>query len=219
MIGSSLELIATTENELKEADRISSIGCRVIYVTPELVQMAGVARSLSNGKYKICVMVDYPRGSKYSMDKFKGTSTDFFLADGYDIILTPDKKDSDITKEINTVHSFVKRMVGQYTEICYTLNASMREEHEIEACAKAFFKNPPSRIKIESQAVVQPTKANIDTHEECVSLIRKHCTSPIVISGNITYDIYERFRATYKIAISPKQYHQMAIKEQSKKEE
>lgn len=211
MIGSFIELTATTEEELKEADEIAHIGSGTIYIVPELIQMSGVARSLSNGRYKIYIMVDYPKGTKYAMDKFKGTSTDFFLADGYDVVLTPGKTPSEIAIEVKLIHSFLKQMVNPHVELCYTINASMRSAEEIAACAQTFFTFPPTKIKLESQAVVQPTKANIEAHKETIKLIRKYCTSPIVVAGNVDYKMYRAFATTNKIAVSPKQYYQMAI--------
>jgi len=223
MIGSCIELIAPTEEELKAADKIaSSIGSRVIYVTPNLVQVAGVARSLSNGKYAIYVMVDYPKGSKYGMDKFKGTSTDFFLADGYDIILTPDRGAEGLKKEIVSIHSFIKKMVSQHVDVCFTINVSTRDEEELEKCASTFYNNPPTKIKTEASATVQPTKANLDVHKKTIEIMRNYCTTPIVISGNINYNIYKELKSSCKIAVSPKQYEQMKKQEdeeQRKKEE
>lgn len=220
MIGSCIELIASTEEELKEADKIaSSNGCRVIYVAPNLVQIAGVARSFSGGKYKIHIMVDHPKGSKYGMDKFKGTSADFFLADGYDITLTLGRSKSDIENEIINTYSFIKKMIGPHIDVCYTLNVSGRSEEELAICGSVFHKNPPTKIKTESSPTVQPTKANSDTHRRTVEILRKYCMAPIVISGNVNYNIYNNFRTSCKIAVSPKQYEQMKKYEQIIKEQ
>jgi len=223
MIGSCIELIAPTEEELKKADKIAaSIGCRTIYVTPNLVQIAGVARSLSGGKYSIYVMVDYPKGLKYGMDKLKGTSTDFFLADGYDIVLTPNRNPHDLKREITDVHSFMKKMISPHIEVCYTINASLRSKEELENFASVFYKNPPTKIKTESNATVQPTKANLEVHKRNIDTIRTKCTTPIVVSGNINYNTYKELNSTCKIAVSIKQYEQMKKQkqeEQIKREE
>ena len=217
MIGSCIELITTTEAELKEADKIaSSIGCRTIYVVPNLVQIAGVARSLSNGKYKIYIMVDHPKGLHYGMDKFKGTSADFFLADGYDITLTPNRSRSDIEKEVTNTYSFIKEMIGSHVDVCHTLNVSIRDEEELALCGGAFYKNPPTKIKTESSPMIQPTKANLVTHCRTIEILRKHCMAPIIISGNVNHEIYNKLRTSCKIAVSPKQYEQM--QEQMKKQ-
>jgi len=210
MIGSSIELIAPTEDELKKADQIASqIGCRTIYVTPNLVQIAGVARSLSNGKYSIYVMVDFPKGSHSGMDKFKSTSTDFFLADGYDVVLTPNKFGKEIQIEIENIHSFIKEMISAHVDVCYTINASMRDNDQLEKISKTLHKNPPTKIKTESNPTVQPTKANLEVHKNNIETIRKFSTVPMVISGNINYNIYEELHKSNKIAISVKQYEQM----------
>lgn len=219
MIGSCIELIAPTEEDLKEADKIAAAnGCRTIYVTPNLVQIAGVARSLSGGKYKIYVMVDFPKGSKYGMNKFNGTSTDFFLADGYDVILTPNRSLHDLEKEIVSIHSFVKRMISEHVDVCYTINVSTRSEEEIKTCAMTFHKNPPTKIKTEASATVQPTKANLDVHKSTIGGFRKYCTTPIVVSGNINYGIYKELKSSCKIAVSPKQYEQMRKQEKAEQE-
>jgi len=219
MTGSFIELIATTEDELKEADKIAANGsARTIYVMPGLIQIAGVARSLSNGKYKIIIMVDYPKGSHYGMDKFKGTPTDFFLADGYDIILTPGRTPTEVENEIKIVNSFIKTMISQHSMVCYTINASMRNQAEIEACARAFSSSPPGLIKLEASTTVQPTKANLEVHKNTIKLIRNSCTSPIAVCGNVTYGIYKEFSSIHKIVASPEQYRVMKKQEETENE-
>ena len=100
-------------------------------------------------------------------------------------------------------------MINPHAEVCYTINASSRTEEEINVCAKAFSKISPSKIKLESLTTVQPTKANLETHKNTIALIRKSCTVPIVICGNITHGIYKEFSSMHKIAVSPEQYHTM----------
>jgi hypothetical protein len=223
MFGNSVELIALTEDELKRADKIaSSIGVKCIYVAPELVQVAGVARSLSGGIYKIIVMVDSPKGSKRGMEKINGSNTDFFLVDGYDITLTPGMSATSIESEVRTLSTFIKQMVNTSVELCYTINNSMRNDGEVIALAKSFYKMPPTKIKTESQTRVQPTKANLDVHKNTIKLMREHCTIPMSICGNVTYDIYNELQGAHKVAISPDQYERIKsdeIEERNKKSE
>lgn len=220
MIGSSIELVVTNEAELKEADALASrLPIRCIYVMPEMVQVAAVARSLSNGKYLIFAMVDYPKGSKYGIGKFNGTKTDFFLADGYDIILTPDRPKDEIEREIKNIHAFVKEMINNQVNVCYSLNVSMRADEEIEVCSKMFAKSPPSKIKLEASTTVQPTKANAGVHAKTIETIRKFCTTPITVCGNVDYKCYLEFCPKYKIAVSPKQLKDMQRTETESKEE
>jgi len=204
-----IELIAVTENELKEANTIALAGCGVIYVVPELIQMAGVARSLSNARYEICAMIDYPKGECEGVAKFRGVQTDFFLTDSYDIVLTANLNPSKIAHEISSIYSFIQTMINPHAKICFTINASMRTSESIEMCAKAFMKHPPSKIKLEASPTTQPTKANVGVHKKTMKLIRQHYVSPIVISGNISYKAYKQFAIINKIAVSPQQYYKL----------
>jgi hypothetical protein len=202
MIGNSVEIITTSVQDIKNLKSIP-LGCKTIYTTPDLVQELALTRSLQNDKYNIYAMVDFPKGSKDGTDKFKGMDTNFFLVDGYDIVLNPSNPNP--AKEIEDIHSFIKQMVSNTIDICYTINVSMREESNIIKCAKSFFKNKPTKIKLESQPTLQPTKANLEVHKKTIEILRKYCTVPIVISGNINKKIYDELAGVYKIGMSLEQ--------------
>ena len=212
MTGNSVEIIIASIKDIENINQIP-LGCKTVYTTPELVQDLGLMRSVKGGKFDIYVMVDFPKGIKNGVDKFKGMDTNFFLVDGFDIILNPSAIDPN--KEISNIHSFIKEMVSSNADICYTINASMREKENIVKCAKSFFKNKPTKIKLESQSTLQPTKANLEVHKNTVEILRKHCTVPIVVSGNINKKICAELAGIHKIGMSLEQYRKISKKEEN----
>jgi len=192
---SQLQLVICKEEELGDAARfIAKHHCGHMYVTPEIVSSAAVARTMIGASYKMHVMVNYPKGNKYGQDKFAGTRTEFFLVDGYDIVLTPGCDHGMIMKEVESLKKFVLQMISPVSELSFTINQSVRTPEEIEWCAKAFFANPPTRIKLEAQTKIQPTKATVEVHSETIKAIREHCQSPIVVCGNVNYKIYSELQ-------------------------
>lgn len=219
MIINRLNLIVDNENLTKEADEFArKNGCKYMFVTPELVNAIGVYRGVNNGKYKIIVMVDYPKGSTYGTDKFKGMPAEFFLTDGYDLILSHSNIDK-LVAEAKSLHSFVKTMIGSTYITCFTINRSLYKDNDLSPLYSELSSLVPDMVKIESSPKVQPTKANLDTHQQTISDIRSHYNGNIIVSGNIDAECYVNI-PNREFAVSLPQAHNIisGLCEMSQKE-
>jgi len=189
---SRLILIVAKPDELRNAALFMNKNrCSAMHITPDIIDEAVIARELTKSNYKIVVMVDYPRGSKYGVDKFKGTTTDFFLADGYDIVLTPGRNENDINSEAKSIVSFIKEMVNPMATVCLTLNRSMREDVEFMTCLRACLAQIPHFIKFEANPKIQPSLANLEVHDNTVKMVRNLNAVPLVVCGNVNYKVYD----------------------------
>lgn len=199
------EVVATNDQEIKEAQRLyASYQFEFMYVLPEMVNAAAMARIMSNGKFKIFAMVDYPRGIKTGIDKFHGTSTDFFMADGFDVVMGKISDVSAIWNEVHLISKFIRDMVNPVSDVCLTINRSSITNNELMQYAMAIHRHPVDKLKIESLTRLQPTKANFKTHSEATSIIRPHCQTPITLCGNINKKIYNEIEGC-NLAVSPQQ--------------
>jgi hypothetical protein len=193
---STLCLIVTKTDELKSASEfMKEHRCSTLLITPEIINEAAMTRTMLQGGWKIYVMVDYPRGQRYGMDKFKGTVTEFFLSDGYDIILTCEGSTSNTIKEIRSVTSFIREMINPMADIIMTVNRSMRGDEEFGACIDACRETRVNYIKTEAQPKIQPSSASLEVHKNTIESIRTRCQTPVIVCGNVNFKIYDGLMA------------------------
>jgi hypothetical protein len=150
-------------------------------------------------------MVDYPKGSNFGVNKFKHAGVSSFIVDGYDIILNPESPGDNAANEICDIHSFIRRMIDEHVDICYTISCAARTDEDISHIACTLKDIAATKIKLEAQTSLQPTKANIDTHQHHIDLIREHTATIITICGNVDYNTCDMFMPIYKVALSPQQ--------------
>ena len=202
----NIEFVVTDERDIEEATRLScQHGIKTMYVPSEQVRFAALCRQMVGSKHKIYALVDWPKGDIRGTNKFQGTKTDFFFADGYDVILSPITNESDIILEVKNIHTFIRGMISNIADICFTVNVSSRNDDDLKILAKTFREHQPSRIKLESLTKLQPSKANIKTHEYFINLLGGICKIPIIICGNIDVNIYKQLKL-HKMAVSVEQF-------------
>lgn len=210
---SYLELVVASEDELHKANKLAEkYRCRAMYVPQELTDIACMSRSFSKGRYKIYSMVDYPKGSNFGVDKFKHAGVSNFIVDGYDIILSMDAPIDKVTQEMKSIYSFIRNMIDEHVEICYTLSCSTRSDNDLSRISAALRNIPITKIKLETQTALQPTKANIQAHRNNIKIIREHTSTIIVICGNANYNMCDNMMPMFKVAVSPQQMEEI-IKE------
>lgn len=200
-----LILVATKADELTSISKFARDNkCTTIFITPDIITEAVLARQMSGAAFDIIVMADFPRGQQYGMDKFKGMNAEFFTADGYDITLNTTRSYRDIPNEIRTVCSFVRDMINPVAKISLTLNRSSRQkDNEYMHCVDACVKSRVNMLRIESNPKVQPILANLEMHKHTVDMIKKSHSIPLVVCGNVNYKIYDNLMSrSVKYAVS-----------------
>lgn len=184
-----LNVFVSTERELNEIKELWKRNrFNRLFVLPELVAQAGVCRSFIGANYKIIAVVDHPDGERRGASKFCGSTTEFFLTDGYDVVL-PKSNPSDVGKDLKKIYDFVRNMIDQSVEIGYTINYN-KNWPEIR-CLK--YLNPIPLSFIKTEAIPKGQKLKPESFSDLIRAIKEHTPAHIIISSNISYDLYKAY--------------------------
>lgn len=181
-----LEIDVMQGNELTEAASLASkYKLPALVVHPSLATDAIIAKGKTSGRFKIIIPIDWPKGETFGVNKMLGLSTDALEADGFEIMLTPDKSEIETRNEAKTITEFVRRHISPNTEVRFVLCTSSRDN--IEIMAKGMMKVPaPSFIRNDIHPKIQVSKANPEVHNETIRRITENIKLPIKICGNIS---------------------------------
>lgn len=184
---SKLEIDVMQVNEIQE-----SVHLAIKYKLPALVvhqSLSGdaiIARSRAGGKFKIITPVDWPKGEIFGDLKLRGLSFDSIETDGFEILLTAGKSETDSKNEAKVLTEFLKGRIGDQVEVRFVLGSSMRPYEHIETICKSLLGvRTPTLIRTDTQLKTQVTKANPDEHNKLIAMIGTHVNVPVKVSGNI----------------------------------
>jgi hypothetical protein len=188
-----------------------------IVVTPDLVTQANVQRSIRQGKFKIYVSVDLPRGELYNHEKFRGVPTEALQADGYEILLTPRQSEHEVFTEARYLTDFIRNYVtGAETRFIMDAGQSGRGGQYVTNVLTACKKIPmPALVRTTHLTRIPPSTSTIEVFTKHLAEYRSICAVPIKISGNIDRSIYEKVNA-HRFGVSLQQA-QLLIKEEAPK--
>ena len=186
-----LELDIMQANELEEAiNLIVKHQIPVAVVHPGLILDAIILRSQykrMNQNFKIITPVDWPRGDIYGMPKLMGLSVDALSADGFEFMVTPNRSESEIENEMNTLTRFVREHISEIPEIRFVFNTlSNEDENNIKSMAKAIHGiKTPALIRTDYKLKLQVSRANPEVHNNIIDMIKEIVNIPLKISGNM----------------------------------
>lgn len=183
---SKLEIDVMQINEILEAVEIAhKYKLPAIVVHSGLSSEAIIARSRAGGKFNIITPIDWPKGDTFGMTKMRGLSTDSLETDGFEILLTPNKLETETRNEAKLLTEFIKTRLSDKTEVRFVLGSSMRsDDNLITMCKGIMTVRTPSLIRTDCQLKTQVVKANPDEHNRLINLVREHIRTPIKVSGN-----------------------------------
>lgn len=184
---SKLEIDVMQVNEIQESVHLAiKHKLPAIVVHQSLSGDAIIARSIAGGKFKIITPVDWPKGETFGDLKLRGLSFDSIETDGFEILLTAGKNETDSKNEAKVLTEFLKGRIGDHVEVRFVLGSSMRPYEHIETLCKSLLGvRTPALIRTDTQLKTQVTKANPDEHNKLISLINSHLNAPVKVSGNI----------------------------------
>ena len=185
---SKLEIDVMQVNEIQEAVHLAiKHKLPAIVVHQSLSGDAIIARSRSGGRFKIITPVDWPKGETFGDLKLRGLSFDSIETDGFEILLTAGKNETDSKNEAKVLTEFLKGRIGDQVEVRFVLGSSMRPYDHIETICKSLLGvRTPALIRTDTQLKTQVTKANPDEHNKLIAMIGSHINVPIKVSGNIS---------------------------------
>lgn len=162
----------------------------VIVASPEHVGALVQLRAVKNGQYRIICAVDFPAGRGFAMEKLKGLNEDFQLADGYEILLSPDRTEVESRNEMKALHGFLKQ-INPLVEIRWCLAAHSRPEENSLGILKSMQQAAPSYMRIEPH--VKLPNVGVDEHKAFVAKAKEQVPYAIKISGNVDLDLIRSF--------------------------
>ena len=183
-----LELDIMQANELEEAvDLIVKHRIPTAIVHPGLVLDAMIRRSRYQGDFKIITPVDWPKGDIYGLPKFMGLDVDALNSDGFELMITPNRPESDIKNEMDMLTRFIREHVSEVPEIRFVFNALTNENKDnIKSMAKAVRGvRTPILIRTDYKLKLQVSRANPEIQNDIISMIKKIVDVPLKISGNM----------------------------------
>lgn len=184
---SKLEIDVMQLNEVQDAVHLA-----IKHKIPSLVvhqSLSGDAimtRSKMGGKFKIITPVDWPKGEIFGDLKLRGLSFDSIETDGFEILLTAGKSETDTRNEARVLTEFLKGRIGDHVQVRFVLGSSFRSYEQIENICKGLVgTRTPALIRTDIQLKTQINKANPDEHNKLIKMIASHINVPVKLSGNI----------------------------------
>lgn len=176
-----------------------------IVVKPEMSTAAMVERSSKNGRFKIIVAIGFDDfGKSFATDKLINIHKDSFAADGFDILITPNKTQNETKNEMISIIDFISK-INTLSEIRFSLHIN----NDCTGAVKAMNNLPISMIRGCQHVELSDNVISKQILLDRVINIRKLTGKSIKIGGNINYEIYKellkyvtRFDVTYEQARS-----------------
>lgn len=203
-----LEIDVCRPDQIREAADIAKRhSCPALVVSPDLVVVTGLTRSVKQAKFKVITTIDLPRGELYGKEKFHGLPGEAMGADGFEILLTPRNNASEILAEIKYLHNFIRQYFGPIVEIRFILGIgqSPRTEQHFKNMLLACRSIPmPTLVRTTVSTKLSPTQAGVEVFNKQIAMMKESCAVPIKISGNVDYNIYNNVHAE-RFAVSIQQ--------------
>lgn len=203
-----LEIDVMQGNEILESFELAhKYRMPAVVIHPSLSSDALVCRGRSKGQYKIITPVDWPNGSQFSVDKFRGLSLDSLETDGFEIYISPNKSADDIKKEIMSCTDFIKKFLGELIEIRFVLGTRTKSDENMLNVYSALsnIKNP-NMIRDDVTLKTQNYRANAETHNGFIEAVKTNISCPLKVSGNIeNIDIIDNCPQAKRFGVSLQQ--------------
>lgn len=182
-----LEIDVMQVNELHEAvETAYKYSLPALVVHHGLSSEAIIAKNRAGAKFKIITPIDWPKGEVFGTTKLRGLTTDALEADGFEILLTPNKTVNETKNEAIAITDFIRRHIGQQVEIRFVLGCHTKSEEEIaKICQGLVGVRTPAMLRTDTQIKLQVSKANVNEHNRNIATIQSIVKTPIKVSGNI----------------------------------
>lgn len=180
-----IELDISNIGELRESSQLAAkYNIPALIVSNNIISEAFTHRSRVNGKYKIFSPIDWPRGENYSIRKFDNMTADVLEADGFEILLTPNRTEIDTRNEALILTTLIRDRISKNAEIRFVVGPY--KETDVSPLFSGLTKIPtPSIVRNNTTTKVSNTICNLETHNSFVTEINRTVRVPLKISGNV----------------------------------
>ena len=203
-----IEIDATKENQVLQGTEFARRHkCPALVVPPDLVRPATVARAMARGSHKIICTVDWPKGTQYMSDKFRGMASEAVHADGFEVLLTPGGK-LNIQKEVKFLDGFFRDHFDPTIEFRLVLGwyAQNRDADQIKHMVEAVRQIPtPMLIRTTHLTKIPAAKASIEAQQKIVDELVGIRRVPVKLSGNINSQIRHGISGVFRFGCTIQQ--------------
>jgi len=187
------EIDVTKMNQLPAAAHFAhKHKCPAIVVPPDLFRVAFLAKArMPSAQFKIIAAIDWPKGTNFRQDKFRGVETETMSADGFEILLTQ-RNYRDMVRELKYLEKLFSDYFNPLIECRYVLGwfAQDRDEEQFGDMIKAIQEvKSPTLIRTTHLTKLPAACNDADTHLEVANEITKPKRIPIKLSGNMNFRI------------------------------
>lgn len=157
-----------------------------IICEPEYIDILILDRNKYQGAYKIICAVDFWDGNNYAMEKIKYLPQSVMVADGFEILATPNRSDKETFNELKTITEFIRGTLDAIKEIRWALALRTRPPGHFYNILKNVKKWPGSFIRTDVN--IESPAASVDVHGADFQFVRDKIATPVKVSGNVTFD-------------------------------
>ena len=192
----------------------------VAVIDPMFIDQHLIERMRTGGQYKIITMVDFDSGKSYSLEKLRYLPKSIFVADGIEVLLSPNRTDKESMNELKVIYEFVRNL-NPLMEIRWVFGFRTRT-HQSMINFMQYLKNYPATF-LRTDTNVEVPSLDFERHKQDIEFIRQHCGIPIKVSGNITLDMIKNLPEAARFDVSVTQakkiINELKIVQEEPKEE
>lgn len=162
-----------------------------IVAAPDFLEIVLMERASFGGQYKVICAVDFDSGRRYALEKFRPLPQTIFKADGFDILLTPNRTDKESLNEMRALSEFI-RSLNPLMEIRWAFGFRTRT-YESMAGFLPYLKKCPANF-LRTDISLQSPLVSLKKHQADILLLKECVGTPIKVSGNIDFEIMKELR-------------------------
>ena len=186
-----INILESNGNPIAAADFAQHNRCPAVVAHPNHLAQLMANRNAKRGQYLIIAALDFPAGKKFSTDKLFSAGSDISSAEGYDILLTPNKTQVESRNEMKALHEFLKQ-INPIVDIRWTLGAFTRDTKEIQNFLENMKVCAPKWIRVDQH--LDLPNISLKDHNKIVKLIKKTFNRSIKLSGNVDLKLVKKYR-------------------------
>jgi hypothetical protein len=176
-----------------------------VVASPLYLEAVLMERGRHFANYKVICTIDFPDGNKvwpnFAMAKLRDLPQAMFMADGYDIMLTPGRTDKECLNELRALSEFLQRLGPK--ELRWTLPLRTVHYEEVDKFLPHIMKWPASFVRTDSNLVVPDI--TLEDHLLDVEFIRSGVATKIKVCGNVNLNLIESLKnrvARFDVSLS-----------------
>jgi hypothetical protein len=174
-----------------------------VVVDPEFIEPMFFERQRVNAQYKILTTIDFYDGTQYAMDKLRTIPRFCLESDGFEILLSPGRNDSESKNELKAITEFL-RGINPLIDIRWVLGLKNRKYEEVKNCVSHFKEYPCSFVRTNTNTTAP--NLGLEKHLFDIEFIKKYYGGQVKVSGNVDLTLIKALPDIRRFDVSLTQY-------------